>query len=169
MISSLHLSHRVKTELRNYPGRCIALEADGECVICWKAPNAEAQALSRPEMVIGVRFIYVEWDCLDPLTGTAGDTVSLFCQAENHIYSGLARLENKELMEYLGRQTELKIFILDDSLEPLAIKRINWDERNRAEAGKLLSRLLEHLERQPLRYHGFVRGSRDLKARHSPR
>lgn len=167
MSNSVHLSNRVKAELRDYPSRCIALEADGACMVCWKAPNAEAQALSRPEVVISVRLIYAEWDCLDPLTGAAGDTLSLFCQAENHVYSGLARVENKQLMEDLGRQTDLKVFILNDSLKPLTIKRINWDEKKQAEARKLLNRLLKHLESEPLRHHSFVRRNPDLNARYS--
>jgi len=164
-MSSIHrFIHRIKADLRNYPSRCIALEADGECLVCWKAPDTEAQTLSRPDVMISVRLIDAEWDTIDPNVGVQGDTLSLFCQAKNHIYSGLARVEYKRLVEDLGRQSTLKIFILGEQLNFMEKKEIEWDETKRAEARRLLDRFLKHLESDPLRYHAFVRPNPALQA-----
>lgn len=111
MTRSLHFSRRVKADLRNYPGRCIA----------------EAQALSRRDVVINVRLIYAEWDSLDPLTGAPGDTLSLFCHTDDYMYSGLAKVENKQLMEDLSRQSTLKIIILDERFNVVAEKHVQWE------------------------------------------
>jgi len=164
MSSSHRIIHQIKADLRNYPSRCIALEADRECLVCWKAPDAEAHTLVRPDVVISARLIYAEWESLDPLTGAPGDTLSLFCRAESHNYSGLAKLESKQLMEDLGRQSTLKVFILDERLNVVGKKEIEWDERKRAEARRLLDHFLNHLEGDPLRHHAFVRPNPALQA-----
>ena len=158
MYSRLPLSRRIEADLRNYPSRCIALESEGECIVCWKAPDAEAQVLSRRDTPLGVRLIYAEWDSLDPLTGAQGDALYLFFQAENRVYSGLARLENKELVEDLARQRTLKIFILDNQLNIVGdVREIDWDEGNRTKAKRELDRFLKYLQADPVRYGYFVR------------
>jgi hypothetical protein len=163
MLRKLDLPRRVAADLRNYPNRCLALEADGECVVCWKVPDSEARILSDPDVTILVRLVYSEWDVLDPLTGAKGDTLSLFCHTENYASSGLARLEKKQVVEDLTRQDTLPIFILDERLSLLDERRIHWDEGKRREAGELLGRFLSHLESDPLRYHDFVRPNSALQ------
>ena len=164
MYSRLPLSRRIEADLRNYPSRCIALESEGECIVSWKAPDAEAQFLGRRDTPLSVRLKYAEWDSLDPLTGVQGDALYLFCKADNGIYSGLARLENKRLVENLARQRTLKIFILDNQLHIVGdVKEIDWDEGKRIEARKLLDRFLTYLQRDPVRYGYFVRPNSALR------
>lgn len=162
MSSSLHLTRRIQAELLNYPGRCIALDADGECLVCWKAPDFEAQFLIAPDVGISARLEYVEWESLGPL-GPLGDALYLHCHTADRTYSGLARLENKQLVEYLTRQSTLNIVIFDHRLTIVGEKLLEWDGRKRDEARKLLDRLLGHITDDPLRYHEFLR--RDPKLR----
>lgn len=166
MANNLRLSHRIEADLRNYHSRCVALEADGECFVCWKEPDSEAQVLGRPDVPINARLEYVEWEHLDPLTDAPGDTVSLVCSTEDLIYYGLAKLHKKELLEGLGHQSALKIVILGERLNVVGEKQVEWDEEKRAEARRLLDRLLKHLEGDPVRYHYFIRTDSTLQAKY---
>lgn len=165
MANNLRLSRRIEAHLRNYPSRCIALEADGECFVCWKAPDSEAQVLGRPDVPINVRLDYAEWVDYQ-LTGAPGDAVYLVCNTEDLIYYGLAELQNKQLMEDLVHQSALKIFILGERLNVVGEKQIEWDEKKRAEAWRLLDRLLKHLEGDPVRYHHFIQPDSALQVKH---
>ena len=95
--ATLEISPRIGAKLRSALSTCLALQADAECILCWKPRRPRAATLmSHPEMIEAHIVMGDDFE-------SAFAYVALGIPGRQDLF-GLARL-NKDLARSLARQT----------------------------------------------------------------
>lgn len=165
MASQFQLSPDLQRDLRARRYRHFPLEVNDECALVLKVPDDEAQSFARQDFRAGADLKYALMETAPVLRLACDILPAPIVRTLFQICFDLAESRNRRLVEHLGRQPAVKLFLLNTAAQPVGEWSITWGEDERQEARELLARALADLQAIPQGYYDFARARADLNAR----